>query len=94
MRNNGLQIRLWNLGKHLSNGVMNITLGLLFSSGMAVLYLSRRIVFKLLGNPVSPLAFFVFSQTASLIIDVPEFAACKLDDVDRKMVSDSMDVMG
>jgi hypothetical protein len=63
---------------------MNITLGLLFSSGMAVL----------LGNPVSPLAFFIFSQTASLIIDVPEFAACKLDDVDRKMVSDSMDVMG
>jgi glycerol uptake facilitator-like aquaporin len=73
---------------------MNVTLGLLLSGRMSSLYLPRRIVFKLLGDPVGSFTLFVFSETTSLIIDVSELAASKLDNVNRKVMADSVDVVG
>jgi hypothetical protein len=73
---------------------MNVTLGLLLSGRMSSLYLPGRIVFKLLGDPVGPVTLFIFSETASLIIYVSELAASKLDDVNRKVMADSVDVVG
>lgn len=72
---------------------MDVALGLLFSGGMPSLYLPRRVVFKLLGYPVGSVTFFILPQAASLIVEISELAAGKFDDVNGKVVSDSVDVV-
>jgi len=73
---------------------VDVTLGLLLSGGMPSLYLPRRVVFKLLGYPVGSVTFFVLPQAASLIVEISELVAGKFDDGERKVVSDSVDVVG
>ena len=61
---------------------------------MPSLYLSRRVVFKLLGHPVGSVTFFVPPQAASLIVEISKLVASRFDDGDRKVVWDSVYAVG
>jgi hypothetical protein len=91
MIDNGIEIGFRNLWEHLPDGSAGILFVLAFRLRAAMEDLSRRIILESSGDPIGRRR--KLAKTSLFVVDIAELAAREVDNLDGKVVSDSVDVV-
>jgi hypothetical protein len=93
MVDNRRQVCFRYLWKHFANSAADVIFRPLLSRWATMKRLPSRIAFDLLYHPVISITRLGFAKTRTFIVLVAKLAASKLDDIEREMVSDTVDMV-
>jgi hypothetical protein len=94
MIDDGGQISFGDLGKHLTDSTADVILTPFLGHWAAMECLSGRVAFNLLLDPVLSIGGRSLLEAALFVVGIPKFTACELYDLEWKMVSYAVDVVG
>lgn len=94
MIDDGRQVCFGNFGEHFAHGTTDVIFRALLGCWATMQCLSCRIALNLLLDPIFSIADPGLAEPRLFVVFVSELAASKVDDLEGKMVSNTMDMMG